>query len=87
MGLFVHKDTPHLGASPDMIINCDCHGEALVEIKCPISVCDSKLSATNLLYLEENGETLLKKNHAYYFQIQGHMHRCFTRNNEKSDVK
>ena len=50
--------------------------------KCPISVCDSKPSATNLLYLEEeNGETFLKKNHAYYFQIQGQMaitqiHRC-----------
>ena len=34
-GLHINADYPHLGASPDGIIDCDCCGKGLVEIKCP----------------------------------------------------
>ena len=34
-GLHINPDFPHLGASPDGIIECDCCGEGLIEIKCP----------------------------------------------------
>ena len=34
-GLHISADYPHLGASPYGIIDCDCCGKGLVEIKCP----------------------------------------------------
>ena len=34
-GLHINADYPHLGASPDGIIDCDCCGKGLVEIKYP----------------------------------------------------
>ena len=34
-GLDIRANYPHLGASPDGIIGCDCCGKGLVEIKCP----------------------------------------------------
>ena len=33
--LHISADNPHLGASPGRIIDCDCCGKGLVEIKCP----------------------------------------------------
>ena len=34
-GFHVNPQFPHLGASPDGIITCDCCGKGLIEIKCP----------------------------------------------------
>ena len=34
-GLHISVDYPHLGAFPDGIIDCDCFGKGLAEIKCP----------------------------------------------------
>ena len=34
-GLHVNPQFPHLGASPDGLICCECCGEGTVEIKCP----------------------------------------------------
>lgn len=34
-GLVVNAVHPHLGASPDCMVSCSCHGKATVEIKCP----------------------------------------------------
>ena len=37
-GLIVNPFYPHLGASPDELVNCDCcFGEGVLEIKCPFS--------------------------------------------------
>ena len=36
-GLWVSPLYPHLGASPDGVTTCNCHGDGLVEIKCPFS--------------------------------------------------
>ena len=35
MGLHIHPNYPYIGASPDDIICCSCHGESLLDIKCP----------------------------------------------------
>ena len=73
-GLFVSEEYSHLGASPDLIINCQCCGSFVVEIKCPISTRDTIPSVHNLPYLEVISEkTTLKENHPYYYQIQGQM--------------
>ena len=34
-GLFVHPDYPHLGATPDGVVECECCGSGVCEIKCP----------------------------------------------------
>ena len=32
-GLFVHPDMPFIGASPDRVINCECCGKGVLEVK------------------------------------------------------
>ena len=34
-GLHVNTNFPYLGASPDGLVLCSCHGKGLLEIKCP----------------------------------------------------
>ena len=78
-GLHVNPRFPHLGASPDGMINCKCCGKGLIEIKCPYKyrnehpcfVTDPKF------YLNrENGETQLREDHEYFFQVQGQLAIC-----------
>lgn len=74
-GLFVHSDTPYLGASPDAAVGSD----GIVEIKCFPSigvqtfeqvVCSGK---KNMCLERKSCGLSLKTNHAYYFQIQGQL--------------
>ena len=39
-GLFVSKTSPHLGASPDGLVNCRYCGDGRIEIKCPFKYRD-----------------------------------------------
>ena len=34
-GLVINPVWPHIGAAPDGIISCTCHGVGVLEIKCP----------------------------------------------------
>ena len=34
-GFYVHVEHPYIGASPDGLVQYDCHGPGLLEIKCP----------------------------------------------------
>ena len=34
-GFYVHVEHPYIGASADGLVECDCHGPGLLEIKCP----------------------------------------------------
>ena len=34
-GFVINPNVPHIGASPDGLISCDCCGQSVVEIKCP----------------------------------------------------
>ena len=80
-GLHVNTDYPHLGASPDGIITCECCGEGLLEIKCPYKYRD--VDPNNItdqsFYLKRNeqGEIVgLSHGHEYYYQVQGQLALC-----------
>lgn len=64
-GLIVHPEFPYLGASPDALVG----SEGLLEIKCPYKARNLAIKDAHLEYLDSNGK--LKKNHNYFFQIQG----------------
>ena len=73
-GMTAMKDYPFISVSTDLDICCDCCGKGHAEFKCPGSIKDQVPSADNLPYLElRNGETKLKTNSEYYFQVQGQM--------------
>lgn len=73
-GIFIDKNKQYLGASPDLLIECSCCGEAVVEIKSPFSIANEIPSARNLSYLCMcNGQVALKEQHQYFAQVQGEM--------------
>ena len=74
VGLIISPYYPHLGATPDLILNCSCHDKFIVEIKCPDSIKNTAPSVNNLNYLVcDDGVVKLKERHSYYFQVQGQM--------------
>lgn len=80
-GVRVDAKQPFLAASPDGIFKCKCHGEAVVEVKCPFSlrgntVVEIAAKKDSFLTMNENGEIAISIKHAYYYQIQLQMHVC-----------
>ena len=80
-GLCLHPEYPHLGATPDGFVSCNCCGEGLVEIKCPYKYRDVVLSSIDdtSFYLKTDGigtKLSLLENHDYYYQIQGQLALC-----------
>ena len=81
-GLVVNPRWPWLGASPDALISDQQEKShyGAVEVKCPSSkavktimdACDDKLFCLELI----DGKPRLKKNHIYYYQVQGVMAIC-----------
>ncbi|MEO0683969.1 MAG: YqaJ viral recombinase family protein [Cyanobacteria bacterium J06649_11] len=68
-GLFSDAPKPFIGASPDRIFECKCHGKVCIEIKCPYSIRNlSPLDKdAHLAYLDYSDKgTSLKKTHTYY---------------------
>lgn len=64
-----------MAASPDGLVGDDC----IIEIKCPFSIRDytpeNAYEEKKIKYLEKkNGKLVLKKNHDYFYQIQGQLH-------------
>ena len=72
-GLYVNPVSPHLGASPDGIVCCQCCGQGLLEIKCPYSVRHTDPTTAVYMKPNENGGFSLDIKHNYYYQIQGQM--------------
>ena len=72
--MVIFKDKPYISASPDLLVKCQCCGEGLCEIKCPESIKHQIPSSENVpyVYLKDNVVSL-KKNHPYYYQVQGQM--------------
>lgn len=72
-GLHIDADHPHLGASPDGLVKCDCHGEGLIEIKCPYKYRFGfvEWQSDAQFPIDENGK--LKNTHKYFTQVQGQM--------------
>ena len=79
-GLHVNPSYPHLGAAPDGVLNCDCCGKGVLEIKCPYKhrekhphdVTDPRF----YLKRDEDGQVYLSSTHEYYYQIQGQLAVC-----------
>ena len=71
----VFEEYPYLSATPDMEINCHCHGAGLVEIKCPATLISKIPSIENCSkHIENNCDKLkLKSTSPYYSQIQGQL--------------
>lgn len=81
-GLVIHTAYPHMGASPDGIVKCNCCGRGVIEVKCPYS-CKEKsfllASANSKFFLQKHdGKYTLQRDHAYYYQIQLQMLLCET---------
>lgn len=63
---------PFLAASPHAIASCECCAKAALEVKCPASVKGVSLTNTkHPAYL--NDSLQLKREHAYYTQVQAQM--------------
>ena len=80
-GLVVNEKFPFLGASPDGVVECSCHGKFLLEVKCPYRCYDKSLSeaaeqSKTFCLKQENEITSLDKNHAYYYQVQCQLNIC-----------
>ena len=79
-GFHVNPVYPHLGATPDGMINCHCCGEGIVEIKCPYKyqykhphdVTDPQI------YIKRGGDGKMHlcHNHKCFYQIQGQLAIC-----------
>ena len=73
-GLFVDKNKIYIGASPDALVECDCCGKGLVEIKCPLSVAHENPANVKLAYVKEDSQGLIvNPNHAHYTQMISQM--------------
>ena len=79
-GLHVNPSFPHLGATPDGLIRCECCGEGLLEIKCPYKHKDKHPRDVSdpqfYLKRDNNGELRLRHSHEYYYQVQGQLAIC-----------
>ena len=63
-----------MGASPDAMVNCDCHGVVCVEVKCPFKHEDSTVecatTGSSFCFRKVDGVITLRKDHPYYSQVQ-----------------
>ena len=73
-GLFIHSSRPYLCATPDRLVECECCGSCLLEVKCPLSSAGMNPKDFNLPYLISGDSGLsLSRNHKYFAQIQMQM--------------
>lgn len=75
-GFVIDPKYPFLGASPDAISYCNCHGEGCVEIKCPYSLRNKTIQhgisdgKNFCLTKTPNGTLQMDRKHQYYYQVQ-----------------
>lgn len=77
-GFVIDVDRPYIGASPDRLLNCKCCGKGVLEVKCPFCH-KSELPEeedNNFCMTKESGQWRLRREHAYYYQVQLQMHVC-----------
>ena len=80
-GLFINTQWPFVGASPDGIINCTCHGKGVLEIKCPfchreVSLQTAASEDKKFCLKKSNGNLHLDESHAYFYQVQTQLFVC-----------
>ena len=74
-GLVINPRWPFIAASPDGVINCDCHGKGVLEIKCPFThrhetITEAVINDSNFCLEELGGSLQLDHKHTYYYQVQ-----------------
>lgn len=76
-GLHLNPQYPFLGASPDGHVSCDCCGSGIVEVKCPFCLEKNSFEdATSKKDFCLESDYSLKKEHAYYYQVQAQLFVC-----------
>ena len=81
-GLFLSCKYPHIGASPDGLVTCKCCGKGLLEVKCPFNCRYSSIADVAehpkfcLKRLPESDSLELKRDHAYFYQVQTQLAVC-----------
>lgn len=82
-GLHIDQQDPCLGASPDAIFLCDCHGKISVEVKCPFSAknCNNivevlKKHTDPFIFIDDQGSVCFSTSHKYYWQVFMQIHIC-----------
>ena len=79
-GLFINTEHPFLGATPDALIECECCGPGVVEVKCPLcaeksSIDEATENIRNFCLKKSSDDSFqLKHDHAYYYQCQLQMY-------------
>ena len=69
-GMFVNA-TGIMGASPDGLISCDCHGDGVLEIKCATKYFNEDPKSANVIKnLDYICNDTVSKSHKYYSQMQ-----------------
>ena len=84
-GFHISSKYPYIGASPDALVQCNCCGEGVVEVKCPFWAKDKMIQdaceSSHAFCLETVGDQRqLKADHPYYWQCQVQMFctgRCY----------
>ena len=71
-GLFVMAGKAYMDVSPDGLVEGDCCGQGLVEIKCPLTSAHTVPGPSNLPYLksDDKAKIHLSRSHLYYSQVQ-----------------
>lgn len=75
-GLFLDRDNPYIGASPDRMVTCEYCPNACLEVKCPYSINYTSPGdpSVHLPYLKQiDGNVTLNDRHKYYTQCQMQM--------------
>ena len=80
-GFFINTQWTYIGASPDGIINCTCHGKGVLEIKCPFchhetSIQTAATEDSKFCLKLSDGKLHLDQSHAYYYQVQTQLFVC-----------
>ena len=79
-GFFVSTEHPFLGATPDALIECECCGAGVVEVKCPLCAEKSSIEEATekvrnfCLKTCSDGTLQLKRDHSYFYQCQLQMY-------------
>ena len=60
-GMTVFEDYPFLASTPDLEINCACHGPGLVEIKCPATLIAKTTNVDNYKHMEMCNDNIALK--------------------------
>ena len=69
-GLYIDAHFPDLGASPDALVNCDCHSMGVLEIECPEKNMNGLFNWQNDKKFPVTETDEIKRNHTYFYQMQ-----------------